>query len=112
MENSHPIKDGQVEHVVCHAFISNLLELLVGGELISSTKDKLFFRIQNYLQIKKTVIDIPGHHQQHTIWKRMDGKAVLIATNQTGSVVWCIDRQKVASYRTGVKENSPAGMTF
>ena len=51
-------------------------------------------------------------NNQNYIWKKLDGKAMLLASNQCGNVVWCIDRQKIAYYRTGVKETSPAGKLY
>ncbi|XP_065660832.1 tectonin beta-propeller repeat-containing protein 2 [Hydra vulgaris] len=45
-------------------------------------------------------------------WKKLDGRAVQIACNQHGSVVWCVDRQRVAYYRTSVRENNPQGNSW
>ena len=42
-------------------------------------------------------------------WKKMDGRARLIASNQNGTIVWSVDRKKVAHYRTNIKENNLQG---
>lgn len=43
-------------------------------------------------------------------WKKLEGKAMHISSNQNGSIVWCIDRNGVAHYRCGIKETAPQGM--
>ncbi len=44
------------------------------------------------------------------LWKKVDGKARQIAANQAGSIIWSVNRKKVASYRTNVKSTNPQGM--
>ena len=43
------------------------------------------------------------------VWKRVDGRARKIAANQSGTIIWGVNRKKVASYRTNVKPFNPQG---
>lgn len=42
-------------------------------------------------------------------WKKVDGKALQISANQSGTIIWGVNRKKVASYRTNVRQNNPQG---
>ena len=44
-------------------------------------------------------------------WRKVDGKARQISANQAGSIIWSVNRKKVASYRSNIRTNNPQGMS-
>ena len=67
--------------------------------------DTLIWAIDNHDHIFYTVATSKSH-----VWKKLDGKAMQIACNHQGNIIWCIDRQKVAHYRSGIKDSLPQGI--
>jgi len=76
-----------IQHIACSATAVWALD----------NQDHIFYSLAN------------SQSSQAYTWKKCDGRATHIATNQDGSVVWCIDRHKVSYYRTGIKEGQPQG---
>ena len=44
-------------------------------------------------------------------WKKMDGKARQLSANQSGTIVWNVNRKKAACYRLNIKPNLPQGIS-
>lgn len=42
-------------------------------------------------------------------WKRVDGRALKISANQSGTIIWGVNRKRVASCRTNVRASNPQG---
>ena len=53
----------------------------------------------------------PTHFSVVT-WTQLRGSARMIAVNDTGDVIWCIDRKNYAHARTGVNANRLTGKTW
>lgn len=83
-----------------------VLPNITGQIQILACSSQLVWLIDNMDQVYYS----PAVTSQDYVWKKLEGKTMCIATNQPGSIVWCIDRNNVAYYRIGIKEQTPQGM--
>ena len=86
-----PEKCGQIQSITCSSSLVWLID----------NQDQVYY--------SPAAMTTTSAHACYT-WKKLEGKAMHISSNQNGSIVWCIDRNGVAHYRCGIKETAPQGM--
>lgn len=72
-----------------------------------AVSDRHLWCVTNY----EHIFYCPTHYSPVT-WTQLDGQARMIAVNNTGDVIWCIDRKNYAHARKGVRDYRMTGRSW